>query len=68
MQILDVEAELHDVTVNGMIFLAFNTNLANFFGLIPSPKFKKFIPVNNFGFDEPALEVGVNATSTLRGT
>ena len=64
---LDVEAELHHVTIFGVVFLAFNANLADIFGLVPGTNLEQFIPVNDFGLNEAALEVGVDATGTFGG-
>ena len=62
---LDVEAELHHVAIFGVVFLAFNTNLADIFGLVPGTNLEQFVPVNNFSLNEASLEVGVNTTSAF---
>src|SRR5688500_7081170 len=62
----NVEPELEDVTVDHLVVLALDAELAGLPRLHPRPELEQQVPVDALGLDEPALEVGVDHTGALR--
>ena len=62
---LDVEAEQDDVPVLDLIFLPLDAQLPGHLGSGPAAESNEYLEVDDLGFYEPPLKIGVNDAGSL---